>query len=82
MQIDIGKVSLTDGTVRQSKTDKDGEKDVIEVSHLNVTLENLKDGQNGKLTVGAGFKEEKGLPPSQTKAVFWKPRRRANTVFH
>ncbi len=59
LQIDLRKIALTDATIRQLKTDKSGDKDSLEVSHLNLTVENVKNGQSGKLTVSAGVKDEK-----------------------
>ncbi len=61
-QIDIRKVALNDATIRAIESNKAGEKEVIEISHLNVGLENLKNGATGKLTVNAGLKEEKTSP--------------------
>jgi uncharacterized protein involved in outer membrane biogenesis len=36
--VDLRKLALTDATVRQLKTDKDGTKTVVELTHLNVDL--------------------------------------------
>ncbi len=61
-QVRIQKVALTEGTLRQIKLYKGGNKDTTEVSHLNVTLENLQNGQTGKLTLGAQVKMENNPP--------------------
>ena len=52
-QIDVRKVALTDATIRQVKNNANGTRDVTELSHVNVTLDDLKNGQTGKLTLGA-----------------------------
>jgi uncharacterized protein involved in outer membrane biogenesis len=51
--LDIKAVRLNNATVRQTKHLKDGGRDVIEVSNLNVTLTDLKNGQTGKLDIAA-----------------------------
>src|SRR5690242_12050450 len=48
-QIDIKKVALTDATIRNVKIYPGGNKDVTELSHVNVDLNDLKNGQSGKL---------------------------------
>ena len=50
-QIDIKKVALNDATVRQIKVYKNGNRDVAELSNVNVTLDDLKNGQTGKLAL-------------------------------
>jgi uncharacterized protein involved in outer membrane biogenesis len=52
-QIDVRKVALTDATIRQVKNNANGTRDVAELSHVNVTLDDLKNGQTGKLALGA-----------------------------
>jgi hypothetical protein len=62
LQLDLRKISLSDATIRRIQTDKKGTKDVLEVSHLNATVEGVKNGQTGKLTLSAGIKDEKTSP--------------------
>jgi len=61
-QLDLGKVTLTDATVRKVKVYQNGNRDTLEVSHLNVTLEDLKNGQTGKLGLDADLKAENHPP--------------------
>lgn len=51
--LDIKAVRLNNATVRQTKHHKAGGRDVIEVSNLNVTLTDLKNGQTGKMDIAA-----------------------------
>ncbi len=69
VHVDIRKVTLTEGTVRQLKMDKSGDKDVAEISHLNVTLENVRNGQTGKVTVNAGVRAEKSSSKPEVSGV-------------
>src|ERR1041385_1585270 len=48
-QLDLKKFALTDATIRQVKLYKNGNRDTTELSHLNITADNLKNGQTGKL---------------------------------
>jgi hypothetical protein len=68
-QIDIKKVALNDATVRQIKIYKNGNRDVTELSHVNVTLDDLKNGQTGKLTLSGDVKMESNPPDSRTNGV-------------
>lgn len=51
--LDIKTVRLDNATVRQTRNLKGGGHDVIEISNLNVTLTDLKNGQTGKLDLAA-----------------------------
>src|SRR5208282_5410691 len=53
LQVDVRKVALTDATIRQVKNYTNGAQDVLELSHVNFTLDDLKNGQTGKLALGA-----------------------------
>ena len=53
LQIDLKKFALTDATIRQVKNHANGTRDVAELSHVNITLDDLKNGQTGKLALGA-----------------------------
>jgi len=63
-QIDIKKIALTDGTIRQVKLYGGNHQDVVAVSHLNVNLADLKNGQTGKLTMAAEVSMDNNPPPS------------------
>jgi len=67
-EVDIKKVALIDATVRQIKIYKNGNRDVTELSHVNVTLDDLKNGQSGKMTLNADVKMESN-PPEGTNGV-------------
>jgi hypothetical protein len=62
MQIDLKKFALTDATVRKVKLYAGNQRDVIEVSHINVTLDDLKNGQAGKLALGADISIQNNPP--------------------
>src|SRR5271165_3089998 len=59
-QIDLKKLALTDATVRKVKLYKNGSPDVAELSHVNVTVDNVQNGQSGKLDLGADIRVENG----------------------
>ncbi|HSU57276.1 MAG TPA: hypothetical protein VLT36_24760 [Candidatus Dormibacteraeota bacterium] len=67
-QIDIKKLALTDATVKRTKLYKGGSRDVAEISHLNVTIQDLKNGQTGKISLGADLNVESN-PPGGTNGV-------------
>jgi uncharacterized protein involved in outer membrane biogenesis len=52
-QIDVKKVALKDATLSRVKNYANGTRDVVEISHVNLTLDDLKNGQTGKLALGA-----------------------------
>jgi uncharacterized protein involved in outer membrane biogenesis len=68
-EIDIKKVALNDATVRQVKIYKNGNRDVTELSHVNVTLDDLKNGQSGKLALSGDVKMESNPPAPQTNGL-------------
>jgi uncharacterized protein involved in outer membrane biogenesis len=55
-QLAIKNVTLKNGTVRLIKKAKDGSAQTTEINHLDVTLDQLQNGQPGKLTLAAEFK--------------------------
>ncbi len=61
-QIDIKQVALRNGTIRQIKLSKRGERDLLEVANVNVTVDNLKNSQTGKLALAADIKMENTAP--------------------
>jgi len=58
LQLDLKKFALTDATIRQVKNYANGKRDVLELSHVNVTLDDLKNGGTGKLALGADISVE------------------------
>ena len=67
LQIDLKKFALTDATIRRVKNYANGKRDVAELSHVNVTLEDLKNGQTGKLALGADMSVQQTNAALQAK---------------
>jgi uncharacterized protein involved in outer membrane biogenesis len=67
LQIDLKKFALTDATIRRVKNYKNGTRDVAELSHVNVTLDDLKNGQTGKLALGADISVQQTNATLQAK---------------
>ena len=67
MQIDLKKFALTDATIRTVKNRANGKPDVCELSHVNVTLDDLKNGQTSKLTLGADISVQQTNATLQAK---------------
>ncbi|MGI8966821.1 MAG: hypothetical protein ACR2H1_12150 [Limisphaerales bacterium] len=57
-RLDIKNVSLKNATFQQIKNLADGTKEIIEVSHLNLNLDQLKNGQSGKMNVASDIRLE------------------------
>jgi uncharacterized protein involved in outer membrane biogenesis len=55
-QIDLKNFALKNATVRRIKNLKEGGREVIELTGVNITLDQLKNGQPGKLTTAAFLK--------------------------
>ncbi|HWX23186.1 MAG TPA: AsmA family protein [Candidatus Binatia bacterium] len=68
-KIDIKKIALNDATIRQIKIYKNGNRDVTELSHVNVTVNDVKNGQTGKLTLSADINVDKNPPAPAEKGV-------------
>jgi hypothetical protein len=66
-RLDIQQVELRNATVRQMKNLKGGGRDLTEISNLNLTLNNLQNGQSGKVQVGANVAINNQTP--QTNAM-------------
>jgi uncharacterized protein involved in outer membrane biogenesis len=62
LQLIVKKVALTDATVRQVKLYKGTNRDVTEFSHINVTVDNLQNGQSAKLSLAADVKMDNNPP--------------------
>ena len=65
-QVDIKKVALNNATVRLVKNYANGGKDIIEVTGLNFTVSDLKNGQSGKVELAAALAVQKA---AQTNAA-------------
>ena len=60
--VDIRKVSLSNATIRQVKLYAGGNRDLTELSGVNVTVENVKNGQTGKLALSANIAMQNNPP--------------------
>lgn len=67
-KVDIKKIALTDCTVRYVTLYTNGYKDSAEISHLNIGVDNVQNGQTGKLTIGADI-NMKNNPPTGTNGM-------------
>jgi hypothetical protein len=67
-QVDFKKVVLENATVRLITRSKEGGRDSRELTHLRVTLDNVKNGQTGKLTLVSDLALET-VPPPGTNAT-------------
>ena len=65
-QVDIKKVALNNATVRLVKNYANGAKDITEVTGLNFTVSDLKNGQSGKVELAAALAVQKA---AQTNAA-------------
>ena len=65
-QLDIRRIALTDGTIRQIKLYNGNHRDQTEISGLNVTVEGIKNAQTGKLTFGANINLQNNPPAPGT----------------
>jgi len=68
-QLDVKKIALTEGTLRRIKLYKNGNRDAMELSHLNVAVDTLKNGQSGKLGLSAEIKMENNPPAPETNGL-------------
>ena len=67
-QVDVKSVVLNNATIRTIKNHKGG-RDLTELSNVNVTLTDLKNGQTGKLKLSAGIKLDKNPPAPATNSA-------------
>jgi AsmA family len=63
LRVSLKKLALTDATIRQIKNYPGGQSAVTELSNVNVTLDNVKNGDSGKLQLNADVKID-NHPPS------------------
>lgn len=60
-QLNLGKFALNNATVRKIDQHKDGTRQLIELTGVNVTAENLGNDKTGKLGLAANVKFDQGL---------------------
>jgi uncharacterized protein involved in outer membrane biogenesis len=58
VHIELRKLTLTEATLRKVQMHKTGNPDVTELAHVNVTVDNVQNGQTGKLSLGAEMRVE------------------------
>lgn len=68
-QVDLQKFVLSNATVRRTKNYKGTSSDVAEISNLNITLDNLRNGQSGKLQIGGNMAVNNNPPAPGTNGV-------------
>ena len=68
-QISLKKFAITEATVRRVKVYRGGARDVAEISHVNVALSDLRNGQTAKLVLSAGIKVENNPPAPGTNGL-------------
>jgi hypothetical protein len=69
LQVDLGKLTVSDAEIRQTKNYAGGNHDVTEVTNLTVTLANVKNGQTAKLDWSAGFQVANNPPGGPAGAL-------------
>lgn len=69
LRLDIKKIALTEATLRQVKLYKGNFSDTTELSHLTVTIENVKNGQTGKLALNSDLSMRNNPPPPGTNGL-------------
>jgi hypothetical protein len=68
-QIDIKKMALNNATIRTVQNHKDGAQDVTEIANANLALDNLKNGQTGKMTFASDLKLDNRVPAPGTNSL-------------
>jgi len=68
-QIDVKKIALTDGTIRQIQLYGSGARDLTQISNLNLTITNIQNGQTGKLTVASDVQVDQNRPSPGAKGA-------------
>ncbi len=69
VQIDLKKLTLSEVTIRNIKLYKGGNRDMAELSHLNVSLDDLKNGQTARLQVKTDIQIENNPPQPGAKGL-------------
>jgi AsmA family len=68
-RVDLKKFALNNATVRMVKLHKNGQRDLTELSNVNIAVENVKNGQTGKVGLAADIKVDNNPPPPGTNAL-------------
>ena len=68
-KIDLGKLVLSNGTVRVVKRYAGGSQDLTTLSNLNLRVENVQNGRTGKLTVESGMLVQNNPPAPGTNGL-------------
>jgi len=68
LQVDIKSVTVKNATLRYIKNHKDG-RDSLELSRVNLTLANLRNGGTGKLDLSAALAVDKKAPEASASAT-------------
>ena len=68
-QVDLGKLTLSNATLLKIKNYPNGNRDLIEITNLNITLANVKNGQSGTLEIGAAARVENNPPSPGTNGL-------------
>ena len=68
-RIDLRKLTLTGATVRMITNYPGGNRDVMELTNVNVTVDGLKNGQTGKLQLSAGIRIDNHPPAPGTNGL-------------
>lgn len=63
VQVDLKQLALRDATVRVVTRTKEGGRDAKEFTHLQLTVDNVKNGQSGKLNLASDLTWETVPPP-------------------
>lgn len=69
LKIDLKKIAIKDATIRRVKLYAGGHRDVQEISHVNLTLDDLKNGQTGKLGLSAELSVDSNPPTGAAGAI-------------
>ena len=64
-KIDLKKFALNNATVRTVKNHANGKRDTMEISNVNVTLDDLRNGATAKLALGADISMANNPPDAQ-----------------
>ncbi len=68
-QINIKNVSLKNGTIQQITADKNGSRQVVELSNVNVKIDQLKNGATGNLSLASDIRVEATDTNKQTSSL-------------
>ena len=68
LQVDLQRLVITDGIIRRTTLHKDGKRDLLELSPLNLTVTNIKNGQTGKLELASNLRLDQNPPAPGTNA--------------